>query len=74
MSERSPHSTRRQADFNVIEYEKFVGMVSDSTLLVTLRNHSLLNFSMVTKNSYKYVKRHMERHGVKGTTGKFNNY
>lgn len=44
MSERSPHSTRRQMDFNVIKYEKFVGMVSDSTLLVTFKKSQLIKF------------------------------
>lgn len=44
MSERSPHSSRRQMDFNVIGHEKFVGMISDPTLQVTFKKLQLIKF------------------------------
>lgn len=44
MRGRAPHSKRRQTNFNVIAYEKFVGMISDSTLAVTFKKSQLLKF------------------------------
>lgn len=44
MSERYSQSTRRQIYFNAIEYEKFVNMVSDSTLQVIFKKFPLIKF------------------------------
>lgn len=41
---KSSHSKRRQTNYNVIAYEKFVGMISDSTLPVTFKKSQLIKF------------------------------